>query len=433
MPEIQAIRGIRYDLGHVGSLSNVVAPPYDVIGEELQEALYKKHPCNVVRLILNRREPGDDEANNSYTRARQFLHNWQSEGVLFTEADPAVYVYHQEFSEGGASHTRRGFMARVRLHPLGGGVVFPHEETRRGPKIDRLMLTAVCKANLSQVFGLYPDPEGAAQARLEAAIAGQTPIEATDHLGVVHRIWPVTDVEVISGLAGVMGPKPIFIADGHHRYETAWEYRRQIYDSGALQADHPAGFVLMMCVAMEDPGLLVMPTHRLFRGLPAISSEELTAKLGDNFATRRVGQGPDLAPTVWEDVETSGDQGTIGLYTQSDQTWSIAQLTESGRAKLAQVAGNHDAAWRELGVAILHRLLVETLLGATSLPEPEYVHCINQVLDGLRSGEYPLAALVMPASVEHIRAVSLTGERMPAKSTYFYPKLLSGLVINPLE
>ena len=433
MPEIQAFRGIRYDLGHVGSLSNVVAPPYDVIDPRLQEELYKKHPCNVVRLILNRQEPGDDEANNTYTRARRFLHNWQSEGVLFTEADPAVYVYHQEFADGGRTYTRRGFMARVRLHPFGEGVVFPHEQTRRGPKIDRLMLTAVCQANLSQVFGLYPDSQGEAQDRLETAVAGQTPIEATDHLGVVHRIWPVSDVEVISGLAGVMGPKPIYIADGHHRYETAWDYRGQIYDGGALRPDHPAAFVLMMCVAMEDPGLLILPTHRLFRGLPAITSEQLTAKLGDCFTTRPVGQGAELAPTVWEDVETSGDLGTLGLYTQSDQTWTIAQPTDAGRARLAGIASDHNEAWRELGVSILHRLIVDTLLDAADLPEPEYVHCIDQVLDGLRSGAFPLAALVMPASVEHIRAVSLSGDRMPAKSTYFYPKLLSGLVINPLE
>jgi uncharacterized protein (DUF1015 family) len=243
----------------------------------------------------------------------------------------------------------------------------------------------------------------------------------------------VTDVSVIAGVAAMMGPKPIFIADGHHRYETAWEYRGQIYDSGALHADHPAGFVLMMCVAMEDPGLLVLPTHRLFSGLAAITSEELTAKLGDSFTTRRVGQGPELAPTVWEDVETLNDQGTLGLYTQSDQAWTIARLTDAGRAKLAQIAPDHDTAWRELGVSILHRLLVETLLGAKNLPEPEYLHCINQVLDGLRSGAFPLAALVMPASVGDIRAVSLGGDRMPAKSTYFYPKLLSGLVINPLE
>ena len=313
MPDIQAFRGIRYDLGHVGSLSDVVAPPYDVIGPDLLDELYKKHPCNCVRLILNRREPGDDEANNRYTRAKRFLRNWQSEGVLFREADPAVYVYHQQFTSEGQTYTRRGFMARVRLERFGQGMVFPHEETMSGPKMDRLMLTAVCQANLSQIFGLYPDPDAEAQNLLELAIAERTPLEATDHLGIVHRLWPVTDVEVISALATAMAPKPIFIADGHHRYETACDYRDQIYDSGQLTADHPANFVLMMCLAMDDPGLLVVPTHRLFRGLREMTSDELVARLGDCFTTRLAGQGPEQAPTVWEDVETTGRQGVVGL------------------------------------------------------------------------------------------------------------------------
>ena len=433
MPEIQAFRAVRYDLGHVGSLSDVVAPPYDVISPELQEDLYKRHPCNVIRLILNRREPGDDEANNSYIRAGRFLKSWRAEGVLFLEADPAIYVYHQEFATGDRSYTRRGFMARMRVERFGQGMVFPHEETHRAPKLDRLMLTAVCKANLSQIFTLYPDPSADVQNLLEAAVAGQTPIEATDHLGVVHRLWTVTDVAVISSVAARMGPKPVFIADGHHRYETACDYRDQVYDSGSLHEDHPAGFVLTMCVAMEDPGLLVLPTHRLFPGLPPMTSDQLAASLGDCFTTRAVGNGPELAPSVWEDVQTSDDQGTLGLYTHQDRCWTIARPTDAGHRKLAEIAPEHGAQWRELGVSVLHRLIVETLLGQPDPPTPTYVHLVDELVDGLRSGQFPLAALVMPATVNDVRTISLQGDRMPAKSTYFYPKLLSGLVINPLE
>ena len=433
MPEIQAFRGIRYDLGHVGSLGDVVAPPYDVIGPDLQDRLYKRHPCNVVRLILNRQEPGDDEVNNRYSRAKRFLRNWQSEGVLFPEADPAVYVYHQQFAAGGQTYTRRGFMARVRLEPFGQGSVFAHEETMRAPGMDRLMLTAVCRANLSPVFGLYPDSRTEAQDLLEAAVAQRAPIEAPDDGGVVHRLWPVTDVEVISAVAAAMSRKPVFIADGHHRYETACEYREQLEQGGVLSPDHPAQFVLMTCVAMEDPGLLILPTHRLFRGLPEMTADELVAKLGDCFTTRPAGQGAEQATTVWEDVQTSSDQAVLGLYTQKDQRWTIAQPTAEGRAKMAEVAADRDEAWRQLGVSVLHRLVLETLLDAPHLPKPEYVHLVDEVRDGLASGEFPLAALVAPATVRNVREVSLAGERMPAKSTYFYPKLLSGLVINPLE
>lgn len=433
MPEIQAFRGIRYDLGHVGSLGDVVAPPYDVIGPELQDELYRKHPCNVVRLILNRQEPTDDEQNNRYRRAKHFLKTWQSERILFTEGDPAIYVYHQQFTSEGRTHVRRGFMARMRLSPFGEGLVFPHEETLSGPKIDRLMLTAVCKANLSQVFGLYPDPSGDVQAPLDELTDRLTPLEAVDHLGVVHRMWPVTDVGVIATVAARIGPKPLFIADGHHRYETACNYRQQIYDSGALRPDHPANFVLMQFIAMEDPGLVVLPTHRLFRGLPELDAKELAGRLGPSLTARVAGQEPEEATSVWQDIETSGDQAAIGLYTAKDGGWTVAQLTEAGRAKMAEVAADHGPEWRSLGVSVLHRLIVPLVAGQIEVPKPDYVHLVDEVISGLKTGGYPLAALVMPASVDDIRNVSTHGERLPAKSTYFYPKLLSGLVINPLE
>ena len=470
MPDIQAFRGIRYDLGHVGSLSNVIAPPYDVIDAELQTALYDKHPANIVRLILNRDEPGDDEHSNRYTRAARLLRGWLREGVLFTEAQPAIYVYHQEFTEGGVTHTRRGFMCRVRLERFGEGTIYPHEETHGSAKADRLKLWAACKANLSQIFGLYPDPEIVAQNLLEAAILGVTTLEATDHLGVVHRIWPVTDVRVITAVIGAMGGRPTYIADGHHRYETACTLRdnlaAELAERGeSLPSDHPANYVLMMCVSMSDPGMLVLATHRLFRGLPPMTSQDLKRRLGDAFATEPAGSGPDRARSLWEEIEVEGDQATLGFYTAKDDQWTIARLTDAGRHRLAEVAADHSADWQGLGVSILHRLVMDTLLlseeqGTRSkehdkltapyspLPAPKYVRDIEEVVRSLKAGDaagrdatgqqgtggrFELAALVMPATVEHIRAISSHGERMPAKSTYFYPKLLSGLVINPLE
>lgn len=433
MADIQAFRGLRYDLGHVGSLSDVVAPPYDVIGPDLQKQLYDRHPANVIRLILNRDEPGDAEGNNRYSRAARFLANWQSEGVLFTEADPALYVYHQEFEHGGQKLVRRGFMGRTRLERFGEGNIFPHEETMSGPKQDRLLLTRACQANLSQIFGLYPDAENEAQELLEAAVRNQPPIEAVDHLGVVHRMWPVTNPETIAAVAKVLGPKPIFIADGHHRYETACNYRDELAAQGELDPRHPANYVLMMCVGMSDPGMVVLPTHRLFKGLPNLSSADLIAALGDCFTTRIAGEGSDLAETIWEEIETADDQGTLGLFTQADERWVLARITDAGLRRMAELASEHSADWQGLGVSILHRLLIETLLNGKDLPKPTYVHLVSEVIDELESGQYPLAALVMPATLDHIQSISRNRERMPAKSTYFYPKLLSGLVIHPLR
>lgn len=449
MPDISAFPGLRYDLGHIGNLSDVIAPPYDVIDRTLQDDLYQKHPANVVRLILNREEPGDDDASNRYSRAARFLTNWRREGVLSREPDPAIYVYHQVFTDDGVEYTRRGFMTRCRLERFGEGKVYPHEETMSGPKADRLNLTKACKANLSQIFGLYPDPESAAQNLLEAATLGKLPLEATDHLGVVHRVWPVSDVDVISKVTAVMGPKPIFVADGHHRYETACNYRDELAaeleaKGESLGVAHPANFVLMMCVGMSDPGMIVLPTHRLFRGVPALDSGELAEKIGGCFDLEPAGEGSELAPAIWDQIAEEDDQGTLGLFTAKDRKWTLARINDAGHERIKTLAAEQSDDWRGLGVSILHRLLVDDLLDAAGHPKPGYVRMIEDLIGGLegRAGgeggreegeKYQLGAVVMPATLEHIRLISEHGERMPAKSTYFYPKLLAGLVINPLE
>ncbi len=437
MAEVHAFRGLRYDMGHVGSLSDVVAPPYDVIDRELQDELYQKHPANVIRLILNRIEPGDNDQTNRYTRAANFLKNWRREGVLRLEPDPALYVYHQEFEFAGQRFLRHGFMGRIRLERFGEGTIYAHEQTHAAAKADRLKLIRACRANLSQIFGIYPDPRNQAQQRLDAAIQGVAPFQATDHLGVIHRLWPVTDVKTVADVAAFLGPKPLFVADGHHRYETACNYRDELAARTPLDPTHPANFVLMMCVSMDDQGMIVLPTHRLFRGLPELTSEQWNARLGDCFTTEIIGRGPDGANQVWQRIEAAGDQGAIGLYATADQTWLLACITDKGHQRMTELAPDKSPQWRQLGVAILQRLIIETLLDKPDLPKPEYVHQVSEVVDALRTSDsqqapYPLASLVMPANLDHVRAISEHAERMPAKSTYFYPKLLSGLVINPL-
>jgi len=440
MPTVAPLRGLRYDPKHVGSLSQVIAPPYDVIDAALQTKLYEQHPANVIRIELNREEPGDDERSNKYSRAARFLKDWRAQGVVMQEPAAALYVYHQAFEVEGQKHVRRGVMARVRLERFGTGNIHPHEETMSGPKQDRLLLTRACRANLSQVFGLYPDPRGEVQELLDKAVAGQPPVEATDHLGVKSWMWPLVDETIAAKVAGLMGPKPVFIADGHHRYETACNYRDEVaaayaaeHGGAALPPDHPANFVLMMLVGMSDPGLVVLPTHRLFVQPAVASVAELKAKLGECFTAEPAGKGPADADKVWGLIEAEDNQGTLGLFTAGDQAWTLARITPAGRARMDTVAADHGAAWRSLGVSILHRLVIGELLGAKEIPTPGYVHLVREVVDGLGTGKYPFAALVMPASVEDIRKVSETGERMPAKSTYFYPKLASGLVFNPLE
>jgi len=448
MPTIQAFRGLRYNLGQIGSLSDVITPPYDVISPAFQDELYKKHPANFIRLELNREEPGDNEQSNKYARAAKFLKNWRQEGVMQVDPDPALYVYHQTFQHEGREVTRRGFMGRVRLERFGQGKIYPHEETHSGPKADRLLLTKACRANLSQIFGLYPDPSNAAQNLLEDSVRGQTPHTATDHLGVVHRMWPVTNVRTIGDAAAILDPLPMFVADGHHRYETACNYRDWLAEQGKLDAEHPANFVLTQCVSMNDPGLLVLPTHRLFRGVQPLTVHDLTTRLGESFTVRSMGKGPQQAAAIWEEIEVAGEQGQLAFYTAQDDSWTLARITAAGEKKLAALATEHSADWCSLGVSILQRLVMEDLLGLKELPKPMYVHSVEEVVEALQKGDavgrdatgqmgaggrFELAALVMPATVDHVRAISEHGERMPAKSTYFYPKLLGGMVVHVLE
>ncbi len=442
MPETKPFTAVRYNLDHVGSLSDVIAPPYDVIDPELQDQLYKRHPANVIRLILNRTEPGDT-GDEKYERAAKFLEQWKSEGVLTTEDKPALYVYHQSFNHNGKTYTRRGFMGRVRLQPFGEGNIYPHEETHPKAKVDRLKLTKACKQNCSQIFGLYPDPTNEVIKLLNAATTGIEPIQATDHLGVVHTIWPVKDPKVASRVGSLMSDRPMFVADGHHRYETACNYRDYLAEqSGGLAHNHPANFVMTMLVGMSDPGMIVLPTHRLLRGTPKFTTDQLRAKLGAAFDCEVLDGGRDAVHMAWGRMSKADLQGLVALYAAADDTWVLAKATDAAAKQMETLAPKQSPEWRSLGVSLLHRLVIDQLLGCAGHPKPTYVHDVVEVLDGLNgkgsqaeseSDEpYTLACLVMPAKLEHVEAISLHKERMPAKSTYFYPKLLSGLTFNPL-
>ncbi|MEM7561288.1 MAG: DUF1015 domain-containing protein [Planctomycetota bacterium] len=440
MPKIRAFRGLRYNLAQVGSLSDVIAPPYDVVDANLQQELYDNSPFNFIRLELTKRDDDDEDPNAVYERAATLFRQWIRDGVLQHEPDPAIYVYQQVFEYLGTTFTRRGFMTRVELVRFGEGNIYPHEQTHSKAKDDRLRLTRACQANMSQIYGLYPDAENAAQNLLEAHISGTAGLEAQDHLGVTHRLWPVTDQDLISKVAALIEDKPMFVADGHHRYETACNYRDELAKEhgGELPGDHPANFVLTMVMSMDDPGLIVLPTHRLLHGVEAFDSGELRAKLGDSFDCEDAGEGPEAANEVWKQIEELDDQGAFGLYTTKDQKWTLVTANANTEAKMQEVAGEQSEDWRSLGVAMLHGLIIDDLLGMKGHPKPNYVHLVQEVVDGLNGKlegdqEYPFAALVMPATVEDIRKVSLHKERMPAKSTYFYPKLLSGLVVNPLD
>jgi uncharacterized protein (DUF1015 family) len=434
MADIRAFRAVRYDLGRVGALSDVVAPPYDVIDPALQQALYDRSPYNAIRLILNKEQPGDTERDNRYTRAAGFLRDWQADGVLKQDSARSLYVYHHEFELEGRRHVRKGFLARVRLEPFGQGRIYAHEETMPGPKADRLKLFHATAMNPCPIFGLFPDPESAVQTELDNAVGRALPLEAVDHLGVVSRLWPVTDQGVVSAVTGMMAPKPLFIADGHHRYETGVRYLEERRVAGeASNPEAAANFILMMCVSMSDPGLLILPTHRLVSGFPGLTAERLKAALSTHFAIETIGKGEQAAREAWDAIEADGGQDILGFGTVADGVWQTARFRAT--ELMAELAVDHSPAWRGLGVSILHvavlNRLLPSALGGNAVRG--YVHLLREVLDDTAAKRCDLAALVPSATMSHVEQIAGSLEKMPPKSTYFYPKLLSGLVFNSLK
>jgi uncharacterized protein (DUF1015 family) len=433
MADIRAFRGFRYDLGRVGALSDVVAPPYDVIDAALQEKLYAASPHNAIRLELTRDEPTDDDTNNKYSRAANTLREWIAENAVRQDTARALYVYEQEYTVEGETFTRRGFMARVRLEPFGKGKIFPHEQTMSGPKEDRLKLYRATGFNLSPVFGLYPDSEGSVFALLEPLIRTAPPIVAKDHLGVTNRLWVVTEPSVITKVIGAMGPKPVYIADGHHRYETGLKYLEERRAAGDVPDDEAApNFCLMMLVGMSDPGLLILPTHRLVSGLAAsVTAPELEKVLGEHFdIVERAGTN---AQAAWEHIEMDGAQTTLGFGTVADGQWTVAKLRDL--SVMAELAPDQSDEWRGLGVSVLHKLVLDRLIrdkiGGT--PVCRYVHLLSEATDAAAAKQCQLACLVPPAQMTHVEEIAGHNEKMPPKSTYFYPKLLTGMVFNSLK
>ena len=434
MADIRAFRGFRYDLGRAGSLTDLVAPPYDVIDAALQQNLYDRSPYNAIRVELTKELPGDNETENKYNRAMRDLKEWVAEDILRQDSLRQLYVCEQEFTVEGRTFKRRGFIARVRLEPFGTGRIFPHEETMSGPKADRLKLFSTTAMNLSPVFGLYPDDANEVFSKIESLLYRMPPVEAIDHLGVVSRLWAIADEKIINGVIGQMGPKPVFIADGHHRYETGLRYLEERRAAGEVANDEAApNFTMMMLVSMSDPGLVILPTHRLISGLPDLNVEQLKKALEPHFHIEKMGTGETGAKETWEHIEMDGSQALLGFHTHRDDMWVTARF--QAPELMAQLAPDHSDDWCDLAVSVLHVAVLNELLPKAFGGEAKcrYVHLLSEVNAAITAKECSLAALVPPATMGHVERIAGNREKMPPKSTYFYPKLLTGLVFNSLK
>lgn len=446
MAKVVPFRGLRFNVGKIDRMEDVVSPPYDVVDAKAQAALLEKNPYNMIQLDLTK-NAGEQAAADRYEKARDHFRSWQDQEVLVRDEKPAIYLYFIDYTlPNGSMFTRKGLVALVELAEFEKGIVKPHEKTFRGVTDDRLRLTEACQAQFSQVFSLYSDAQGKIVSALEETASGEPICAVEDQDGCLHRLWAVTDDEVLSRVGNEFQEKSLYIADGHHRYTTALQMRDLMAKKhGSVAADSPYNFIMMYLCPMEDPGLSVLPTHRLVRHPGQISIEKLVDKVAEHFYVKEIGLGTRemLVGEVLSVMADQADQDTVlGMYEPESDRCFLLTLKEG---VMPQVVGPElPMSLQALDVVVLSDLVVERCLGLC------YEKCGNETLITYYSDPdealdeavkltissqdmSPILFLMNGTPVAQVKKIADENLVMPHKSTYFYPKVLTGLVLNILN
>jgi uncharacterized protein (DUF1015 family) len=411
MADLQPLRTLRYDPAAVGSLGDVIAPPYDVIDDAMRDELAGRSPYNVVHIDLP----------PSYDQAAATMADWRAHGVLVQEDEPAAWVLRQDYAApDGAERSRTGFFARVRVDEYGPGRIRPHERTHPGPKEDRLKLTRATRTNLSPIFSLFPDPDGIAE-RAMAGIAGGEPFATVER----DTLWRTADEDLIAELQMAVADAELLIADGHHRYETARVYADEVGGEGEHR------YVLMLLCAMSDPGLLVFPTHRLLTGLKDDTAKQIAIRdvLRENFEIVELGASSELEPP--------SENGRVAFGYMDSFFKRPFRVTLKDQAIADRALDGMPEPYRRLDTAVLEALVLRGALGMSDddishLRGLTYSKDLADAIDAVESGRADAGFFMRATPIQQVREVAETGESMPPKSTYFYPKVPTGLVFNPL-
>ncbi len=448
MADVIPFRGLRYS--EFTRLSRLVAPPYDIISPQYRHELYARDPHNVVRIDFGMPGEGDSESNNQYTRAAKSLKRWLGDGVLKREGNPALYLYEVEYeTPRGEKKSMRGFICLLRLEEWDKGIVLPHEGTLKGPKADRFELLKAASASASQVFALYSDPEKKISHALEKAAQGSPAVEAIDDDGSIHRLRAVTDAGAIDSVRRAMADKKIFIADGHHRYETALAYRDyRRAEAGLSEAGRPAAlsgdegfnFFPVFLSNMDEDGLTILPTHRLIVDAGNLTLDDVLERSSRYFKVKRFPFLPENEDEARSEFLRSLAEAGLPAF---GFCWGSAPcyylLTLKDMNAVSRLHGHrHSETYCNLDVTILHSLIVESVLGIdtekiSSSQPVQFEKDSDRAIDRVASGEFAMCFLLNPTKVREVKEVALAREIMPQKSTYFYPKLLTGLVIADLN
>jgi uncharacterized protein (DUF1015 family) len=443
MAHIEPFRAFRYDSTRV-SIPQVVTQPYDKITPEMQDAYYAASPHNLVRVILGKEHATDHTGENRYSRAAQSFRDWRQQGIFLQDAQPSLYLYVQRFTVPGgtAEMERRGIIALGRIEDYSAAVVFRHEQTLAKPKADRLELLRATRAHFGQLFMLYSDPAGEIDSLLAPSgdAALETPdLETKDEYGVSHKVWKISDPALVKLVQSKMRDKKLVIADGHHRYETALNYRNERRAAGGTQSPSPDAvpapheLVMMTLVNMDSPGMVILPTHRVVHGLPSFSAAAFREGASPYFSVDEVDASVDAARAKVI-LREAGRMGTALLAVTADRVFLL------DRQKLAppETFAGWSLRQQALDVVQLHKCVLERVLGISEEAVREqknvrYIRDIGEAMVLVRSGAANVAFLMNPARMSQVRDIAFAGEVLPQKSTDFYPKLLTGLTIYALE
>jgi len=446
MAEIRPFHGIVYNQERIKNLSLTIAPPYDVISDEARERLYQNSPYNIIRLIKGKAEPGDNDFENQYTRAARFLTSWLDEGILQQDTEACLYLMEDEYSLPGSGQKliRQGFTALIKLEEYGSGKILPHEKTLSQPKEDRLRLLCACRANLSPIFALYSDPACTTNALLNEVKAETRPfIDILSQERIVHRVWRITSPQVIQAIIEEMKPKSVLLADGHHRYETALAYCRKMQASLQNRPfNHEYSYVMMYFANMDAPGLTILPYHRLLRHLPAEKIQNWKALIQpffkiDSFHFNGLTTSePRARESLLFHLSAKGKdfRPAFGLYTADKNYYLLTLKPEVDLER--EISGDQPLVCKQLPVTILDHLLINRILGANANQIKEkclgFSHDHRQAIDEVNSQQYQMAIFVNSTPIHLVNQIACLGQQMPQKSTFFYPKLPTGLVLRKI-
>jgi uncharacterized protein (DUF1015 family) len=437
MAEVRPFRGVRYNEQLVGDLSAVICPPYDIITPEKAQELYQRSEYNFVRLEYGRLLPPGTNPEERHTHSRATLDEWLTRGVLKTDEVPSLYLHDHSFSYRGQKYRRRGILASVRLEEWDRMVIRPHEGTLARAKDDRLSLLWALNANTSPILTLFDDPGGEVASQLALEAQKQPPASLSSPDGESHQVWAITEPSVIKQIGTSLAHQPLYIADGHHRYESALTYQRERRAcSGAASGDEGFNFVMMNLVALSDPGLIILSPHRLIRGLSPTILSELRDKLESFFELEEL---PLDTPDVWQQVDALIDspeteQPRFVLVGLSPEHLVVLRMRDPGTVR-QMIPYFHGELYAKLNVSILDHVILEEMLGLASGQESSLAFSYDrqEAARKIANREYQLAFLLSPVRAELIKAIADGGERMPRKSTYFYPKPPAGLVFRRLD